>query len=158
MKRTTETVLRAELAAKAKEIEKAMERRDRADQATRDAHAAGVVAQQGVDHAIAARDRARAALEAYLPGNTLGMLVDQAKERAETTGTHDPADLRQIPSTAYHELKADILPAGYSVETQQIEGGALSASAGDLPTELAAARRGPRRKADTVVDEGDEAP
>lgn len=137
MKRTTETVLRAELALREKNIERATERRERANQATRDAHAAGVVAQQGVDGAIADRDRARAALAAYLGESSLGFLVDQAKERAETTGTHDPADL--VP-----EGDSDVVADP-------------SASAGSVPTELAARRRG-IRKVDTVVDEGDEAP
>lgn len=127
MKRSTETVLRAELEAKARELAKAIERRERADQATRDAHAAGVVAQADVDRAIEARDRARAVLETYL-GHPL-----PAETAIATIG--DPAP----------EGDSDVL-------SDKLAGG------GSVIAELDARRRRRIAKADTVVDEGDEAP
>jgi hypothetical protein len=92
-KRSTETVLRAE-------VERAARDELRAKDAVETAAAAARAAANRLDEARVAegvlrnaRYRAEKALTAFLGEGELGILVDQAKDRASKDGTHDPADL-----------------------------------------------------------------
>lgn len=105
-KRSTADVLRAEVQRAAREVDRAKER---VAKATASLRAARKAEDDQVAMLAAARDglaRAEAALDAFLPG-TLESLVEAAKERQETTGTHDPADQEETSPKEAEETAAD---------------------------------------------------
>lgn len=91
-KRSTEDVLRAEVKSAAAAVDRA--KKALADAAIRRADADRLEAarEKELDDLKAALRRSEAALDAFLPGQ-LEAALDATKERQETTGTHDPADL-----------------------------------------------------------------
>ena len=90
-KRTTEQVLEAEVDRCDRDVERARLAVEKAKAARVAADKAEGDAELKLDDALGALRRAEAALAAFLPGE-LETLVDQAKERQRTTGTHDPTE------------------------------------------------------------------
>lgn len=92
-KRSTEDVLRDEVKRATLDVERAKAAGGKARDARVAADRAEADREKELDAAREALKRAEAALAAFLPGE-LETAVDAVKERQQTTGTHDPADLK----------------------------------------------------------------